>query len=112
MNVFELEGALLDYWVAKAEGLTIDGIRRGEVIVGTTPHRLVYSPSTSWKVGGPIIERERIDVHYLAYEPPAWTANIGVPFPLIPAPTPLVAAMRAFVLSKFGEEVADEVSHV
>lgn len=73
------------------------------------------SPSTDWLVGGPIIERERITV---APFDGKWAAmligNPGRGSAYIDAyieewdavgPTPLIAAMRAFVAAKLGDEV-------
>jgi hypothetical protein len=82
MKVAELEGAQLDYWVAKAEGYE-HGLRikpAGQGPVSSYPATCfapampdseqlqgissgtsdIYSPSTEWSQGGPIIERERI----------------------------------------------------
>lgn len=65
-----------------------------------------WHPSTNWEQGGPIIEREEIDVSRNEY--PRWSACL----PLTEwtdmvgfGPTPLVAAMRAFVLAKLGGQV-------
>ncbi|MDP9123513.1 MAG: DUF2591 domain-containing protein [Pseudomonadota bacterium] len=66
----------------------------------------IRQPSTAWEHGGPIIERERIALEFLDGEWCAWA----------PGPqradggdgsgeTPLVAAMRAYVASRFGETV-------
>jgi hypothetical protein len=74
------------------------------------------SPSTNWRHGGPIIEREKITVGNPNGQP-GWTGAIA--FPKKPkrngalqwghywecGPTPLVAAMRTYVTSKLGEEV-------
>lgn len=58
--------------------------------------------STDWAFGGPIIERERIDVLY--EHDLRW---IAVPQKGIESygPTPLVAAMRCYVASKLGDTV-------
>lgn len=64
-----------------------------------------YQPSVEWRHGGPIIERERL--HLAFTTPPGWASFPeseginGVQY----GPTALVAAMRAYVASKFGEEV-------
>ena len=63
--------------------------------------------STSWVQGGPIIEREEI---FLAKSlRGVWTALMYTPQHEVAAfedgPTPLIAAMRAFVTSKLGDEV-------
>lgn len=106
MKTAELEGAALDYYVAKAEGLDIEAVRNGSVIVGRTPNRYVYSPSVNWEYAGPIIERERICIGYS--EVHGWGADFqdDVPYRWH-GKTPLIAAMRAFVASKFGDEVPD-----
>ena len=124
MKVSELTGAQLDYWVARAEGKDAEvrsyemahGIvyycnvmsSRGGVVVGNSPFR----PSTDWAPGGPIIERERIEL-YAPCEAGSfadeWTANYEWGRPEgYRAPTPLTAAMRAYVASKFGDEVEVE----
>lgn len=73
-----------------------------------------YTPSTDWSQGGPIIEREKID---LCWSPgrTACMATISVLWPKeldcglrcvsVVGPTPLIAAMRCFVASKLGDEV-------
>jgi len=68
-------------------------------------HGFVYrcpKYSTDWAQGGPIIERERIDVLY--EHDLRW---IAVPQKGIESygPTPLIAAMRCYVASKLGDEV-------
>jgi hypothetical protein len=90
----ELEGALLDAAVAKAEG------------VGIWAEGLSWL--TEWAEAGPIIERERISVFQngdgswsammpQAHEDDDLVSGTGL--------TPLIAAMRAYVASRFGEEV-------
>lgn len=67
-----------------------------------------YEPSSDWRVGGPIIERERI---CLQGETGGWEATINgenaarVYAPGGDGPTALIAAMRAYVDWKLGEEV-------
>jgi hypothetical protein len=58
--------------------------------------------STDWSQGGPIIEREKIDVLY--EHDLRWVA---VPQKGIESygPTPLIAAMRCYVASKLGDTV-------
>jgi hypothetical protein len=119
MNVNELSGAQLDYFVARAVGRAakiddgnalIERVRMG-VLDGSAEPLVVlwgkFSPSTNWTDGGPIIEREKIELAFwlgswggfisgCAYEsadPDGW------------GDTPLVAAMRAYVKVKFGKEV-------
>src|SRR5690242_10089625 len=103
MKVAELEGGALDYWVAKAKGdypYTLPSERESYCIPNY---------STDWSQGGPIIERERIDTTWSD----VWFAvhNAGGTderkWKEFTGPTPLIAAMRVFVYSKFGEEVDD-----
>ena len=102
-DVSTLEGALLDAAVAMAEGQPTDDINPG------TP-RIPLSYSTNWEYGGPIIDREWISTVY--EEKPGWsgwTASLLELDDLRPViatgPTPLIAAMRAYVASKLGETV-------
>ncbi len=125
-QVKDLEGALLDLAVAKAEGATIEHANIGEgwmvAFPGAKGVRIVgvprvkaplrYSPSTDGADGVLIIERERIALRpfYLSYEDSGWEASInaeGIPayeLVLIEGRTALIAAMRAYV-SKFGDEI-------
>lgn len=126
MKVCELSGMALDYWACRAllaqfEGqqLTREVIEQVKRQIGAYPFR----PSTDWVVGGPIIERERIalfqtwpEAHVHFSEATRWTAwTNGASYTVEVegdaqgiGPTQLVAAMRAFVASKFGDEVPDE----
>lgn len=103
-KVSELQGAILDAAVAKAEEVEIEG-RFGKTWRKPIPGVAfeIYAPSTDWAEGGPIIERERITTAEATGG--GWVALIrGVPEDM-PGQTPLIAAMRAYVASKFGEEV-------
>jgi hypothetical protein len=106
-KTIELTGALLNAAVLKA--LPPDP-RWVQAWVGT-PHF-----STEWAIAGPIIERERITVQ--AAQDGDWRAFLGdgttnagtvrsarEPMVQTRGPTPLVAAMRAYVASKLGDEV-------
>ena len=70
--------------------------------------------ATDWSKGGPIIEREGFDLEYhdelvLGTSEKWWEAyrrsDDGSGCQCFTGPTPLVAAMRAYVASKFGETV-------
>ncbi|WP_175712173.1 phage protein NinX family protein [Burkholderia ambifaria] len=117
MKVSELTGSMLDYWVARAEGADDERATRDA---------MNYRPSSIWSQGGPIIDREDIatwkGIGDIIKEVPVltWFANapgmegynakslfIDVSDGMR-GPTPLVAAMRAFVFMKFGEEVPSE----
>lgn len=118
MKVYELTGIDLDYWIAKAEGyapeIWRDGCYRlrenGDVVayLGDITCLLTrYSPSTNWSQGGPIIEREGIELKKdLRHLNVARIAGFE-PDLTMPGHTPLVAAMRAYVASKYGGEVDD-----
>jgi hypothetical protein len=100
-NVSELEGRELDYWVTRAKGYKINP---GETWM------LKYS--TDWLQGGQIIERENIEVSR-PYKDEPWRASMidesSIELHIFQGsgPTPLVAAMRCYVASKFGETVGD-----
>jgi hypothetical protein len=114
MKTAELTGAQLDWAVAKCEGyaLTSDGInhlvvRGSEMrILGPNSSSLHYSPSTDWAQGGPIIEREKINVSLSATAPwMAWFYDGVEMIWLTDGPTPLIAAMRCYVASNLGDDV-------
>jgi hypothetical protein len=133
-KVSELEGPLLDAAVAMAEGLSFaieswqSNPPRPAACWLTTGGGLPdygqgpYSPPTSWQQGGPIIERERIllsplDGEWRAVHTPSGHHDDAEPFDEYAksfGPTPrvaahghtaLIAAMRARVASRFGDEV-------
>ena len=132
-KVEELEGALLDAAVALAEGwlsgsYSLDGFRPDgqgwlspstlalggdETIEGGLWEMEPFAWSTDWQRGGPIIQRERLTI---TFNGEIWEAG---PMNSLEAsgaavsfcgngqsgPTPLIAAMRAYVASKLGDEV-------
>jgi len=103
-----LTGAALDWAVAKAKGyadFVLDAKRFREM--HDTGH---YNYSTNWAQGGPIIEREWLDItpwpnesredmrwHCQQHDSANDCAQYGE--------TPLIAAMRCYVASKLGDEV-------
>ena len=106
MKTNELTGAALDWAVARCEGYqavftngTLRPVfRKCEAVEATWP-----SYSTDWAQGGPIIERERIDVW--AWEK-TWSAGDNKALNTrAHGPTPLIAAMRCYVASKLGDDV-------
>ena len=122
MKTAELTGPALDWAVAKCEGYgegtymkNID-IRKDAngkctcLLIPIDREYRVWSPSTNWSQGGPIIEREGItlDQQFRLNGPHDWVARLewldetqGEGF----GPTPLIAAMRCYVASKLGDEV-------
>jgi hypothetical protein len=115
MKVAELEGALLDAWVARAEGYDVIPAPTDPqgcwVDTGGTP--FPFRPSTDWAQGGQIIEREDICV--------IRTGNVFLAMISVrlddknsitcdfeaEGPTYLIAATRAYVASKFSDTVED-----
>ena len=124
MKTNELTGAALDWAVAKCEhpdlvwGNSI-GIHHAshQIVIPHLPEPQCYwSPSTNWAQGGPIIEREGIELSRdMGVYPDLpdgslgvnlvhkWMANIERRWQY--GPTPLIAAMRCYCASKLGNEV-------
>lgn len=120
MKVSKLTGAQLAEWVARANGWKVE--REGNGLICWDDRGGVHSfgkygyrPDLSLAQGGPIIERERIDTSF-GNEPGTWEAFVrpryryesfdgsdGAGY----GPSLLIAAMRAYVASKFGDEVPD-----
>lgn len=127
MKVRELIGIALDYWVAKALGMKEVIIHHGHVkipidlITERYPEKGIgykkYHPSRSWRIGGHIIEEHVGNLwknnKLNPDETTVWTAAVytrspeGTMIRYEIGPTPLVAAMRALVASKFGDEIPD-----
>jgi hypothetical protein len=122
-RVNKLDGPLLDAAIAKAEGHNFRVFSEAASPIGrplTIAWRQHYTEgdadefeaSSDWAVGGPIIERERISV-IRARDQDDWEAYVNMPTiielddepPIARGPTPLVAAMRAYLVSKVGEEI-------
>jgi hypothetical protein len=119
VKVSEPEGALLDYWALRADGWEdsrpqdLQLSRGNDYCIAGVPQPLncsehwYRSPSTNWAHGGPILEREKLDL-----TPPAglrlgWYAGRYDDGISLGGPTLLIAAMRAFVRIKVGREVPD-----
>ena len=104
MKTSELIGPALDWAVAKCEaypmGIWYDEDEMPMVRDDEVPE---WKPSTNWSQGGPIIEREGIDIEHdfevvaRKYLTDEYAEEWG--------PTPLVAAMRCYVASKLGQDV-------
>lgn len=115
----ELIGAKLDWAVAKASGA--EGLRvtdNGSVCCvyklqcGSGCWTGYYEPSTDWSQGGPLIERFKVWLSppVDGCEPFGWDSEIyGEDGATIAyqdgCATPLIAAMRAIVADKLGEEI-------
>lgn len=136
MKTADLTGALLALWVARAQGRDVRANAYGywvvrasaglpfEGYIGEESGALApkFSPHEDWAQGGPIIEREHIcTAHFDNFlddrKPVKWRAgyvdgegyfsSLDLGFA---SPTLLVAAMRAYVASKYGDTVPDEAT--
>ena len=94
LRTSELTGAALDWAVAKCGG--DEPCKAGGV-------GLRYS--TDWLAGGPIIEREKIELAYRVGVHWIATRVEGSAVCEAWGPTQLVAAMRCYVMSQLGNEV-------
>ena len=113
MNTNKLEGAALDYWALHADG-------RAEEIIGVSYAEFIsYSEDDQfrfmfhWDIVGPIIDQERISVEADEYSDGwhAWCVHAALPDGVqrssCSGPTPIIAALRCLVASKYGAEVPD-----
>ena len=114
----ELQGAALDWAVAKCEGMEFDEDTGATVLTGEywwddegLQWPVEWEPSTNWAQGGSIIERLGVALSTTtmlgagaAY---AWQAALRTQRQQFGeyGPTPLVAAMRCYVASRLGDEV-------
>ena len=105
MKTAELTGWSLDWAVAKAQDLPEAADRKY--------FALIPRYSYAWSQGGPLIDREFISTVY-DNDYGIWLAAKNVPAQSMfgfggdfyqEGPTRLIAAMRAYVVSKLGEEV-------
>ena len=104
IKVSDLEGAQLDYWVAQALGERVELREDGRCCLEGV--NAAYDPSTDWCLAGPIIQQNIIS---LTYSVPLskWYASLAAPshcFCSAVGETPLIAAMRMFVILKWGSE--------
>jgi hypothetical protein len=96
MKVSELQGAALDWAVARC-----DCVDEDECLY--IVQKDGFTPSTDWAQGGPIIEREKIEWRWMdgrksyGAEKPSQYRTF-----LMDGPSILIAAMRCYVASKLG----------
>jgi hypothetical protein len=128
MKTSDLTGPALDWAVARCEGIPLvfkgrkwstDGAATIEyapwavhpVVDGSGPYVPAlcpssYNPSTNWAQGGPIIEREKLDVMWCGDRWCAYAMTSDKETQLVDeGPTPLIAAMRCYVASRLGDKV-------
>jgi hypothetical protein len=102
----ELTGAALDWAVCEATGMfkAYTQFRSGKnflKVYGVARNKHLH-PSTDWSQGGPIIERERIDITFMdGDEVDTWHVSGAHGRDKLP----LVSAMRCYVALKLGDEV-------
>ena len=109
IKVSEATPLQLNWLVAKCEGLEIESILQKHHIIVWKPDTLteekeiayVFSPTTDWSQSGPIIERNIGRLEDLGDE--GWEA-CGFGYVAI-GDTPLIAAMRHYVMVSLGDEV-------
>lgn len=107
--VSDARGIVLDWLVAKAEGW-IDDPNSWLYRCSSSRGLRIYSPSTNWASGGPIIDREEIGIKLSNWFLEGGSANSkwaasyikGV---MTTGPTLLVAAMRCYAVHRLGDEV-------
>lgn len=112
IKVSEATPRQLDYMVAYIMGATEEWhtdkpfLWNGVPCVREAGHDVEYTPSIDWSQGGPIIEREFIDVVYCPGDA-AWRASMDMREKAHEqyGPTPLIAAMRCYVVAKWNHEV-------
>jgi hypothetical protein len=117
MKTAELSSSALDWAVAKCEpddtlAIYFDEDTGEPLCHDDWEDNQEYKPSTDWAQGGPIIERERVQITPRGETTNMWEAII---FDNIfmddgsdcfqTGTTPLIAAMRCYVASKLGDEV-------
>lgn len=92
MKTSELTGFELDWAVAECEGRDFPS---ADAFSG------IFNPSTDWSQGGPIIEREMIDLQCLPTKQGEFIWRTAC----ADGTTPLIAAMRCYVASKMGDVI-------
>jgi len=114
MKVSDLTGAALDYAVAQCNETVVQVGSSGTVYYFIRDNPVVWTPSTNWAQGGPIIEREEISILSVYGRTHRWEAECTI------APAhrvkgkgfyPLTTAMRCYVASRLGNtvEIPDEI---
>lgn len=110
LPVADLIGAELDAAVALAERRGLSFELRGQPLQCFVDGML-FAPSTDWSQGGPFIARKNISLlvfpdDSLAYlDAQVSNGQIESSRASGDGPTPLIAAMRAYVASRFGEAI-------
>jgi hypothetical protein len=113
LKTTELQRSALDWAVAKCE-FNEPHYEPDDWLVYVTERDSdddgwIFKPSTDWSQGGPIIEREWLDVTPWPNESDEdlrWQCKQHDSIDCVAfGPTPLIAAMRCYLASKLGDEV-------
>ena len=101
MRTFELTGVALDWAVAKCEGVPVESVGFNLRFMDA------WKYSTDWAQGGPIIERERLELAstYHTFGDDEWISWSEDGNHVMYGTTLLIAAMRGYVVSKLGYNV-------
>jgi hypothetical protein len=117
MNVNELTGSKLDWAVSKCNNTIWNNPETKPYLFLKNHDNGFHYYSTNWAQGGPIIEREGIDLYCNvptnpAHKDPSWRGSwraryhrCGYGTDMSHGPTPLIAAMRCYVASKLGDVI-------
>lgn len=97
MKTSELTDLALDWAVAKSADLPFP------IVYDEEGRKVRVTPSTDWAQGGPIIEREMIDLQPVmrSHTKDVYWRACGA----FMGSTPLIAAMRCFVALRLGDDV-------
>lgn len=108
IKISDLNGAQLDWAVAKCEGLKEEDFVETDNLYG--PKWAGPEYSIDWAQGGPIIERERIALGFDGFDNTDAALSIWGAYKYAKGiegygSTPLIAAMRCYVASTMGDEI-------
>lgn len=116
VHVSSLVGPALDWAVAKVESIFVhisdpelaEDLRVFFVRDGFMPTVVRYSPSTDWKLGGPLIEKHQIELAWDGVDGKAlwWKATHQDIAQFQMGETLLIAACRAIVAALLGDVVS------
>ncbi|UNM17300.1 DUF2591 domain-containing protein [Pseudomonas sp. ArH3a] len=118
VNTQDLSGAALDWAVAKVGGVEVSWrygrelveVHDGGGIKLIESIRSIYSPSTDWSQGGPLIESGELTVEPSAWDWKGacvlWRATVEGESVYFEHTNLLVAAMRSAVHAKLGETLS------
>ena|SRR5687768_18052007 len=114
MKTAELIGRELDCWAGRGAGKNNLFVEKGRLLEVSKTGKINPSrwrPSVNWTQGGPIIEKLK-PINFYFWEPTnEWSCSWGSGHRWEVGPTALIAAMRCYVASKFGDEVDDSQAH-